>query len=131
MLSVLSEPKLAESKNNFDNERFKKIKKDFNELRHRFSKPEIKEIRRNLCEIEKKKNLSKSKRKRIENNHLELEKSITKFKKYRNRNYDDPEYKGTKGVGNLFNEITFNQSINEDYYRPTKTKSAFNGNYIE
>ena len=55
MLSVLSEPKLAESKNNFDNERFKKIKKDFNELRHRFSKPEIKEIRRNLCEIEKKK----------------------------------------------------------------------------
>ena len=25
----------------------------------------------------------------------------------------------------------FNQSIDEDYYKPIKTKSAFNGNYIE
>ena len=30
-------------------------------------------------------------------------------------------------VGNLFNEIAFN----EDYYKPMKTKSAFNGNYTK
>ena len=29
-------------------------------------------------------------------------------------------------MGNLFN-----QSINEDYYKPIITKSAFNSNYIE
>ena len=28
---------------------------------------------------------------------------------------------------NLFNEIAFN----EDYYKPVKTKSSFNGNYIK
>ena len=74
----------------------KKIKKDFNELRHRFSKPEIKEIRKILYEIENKKNLSKSKAKRIENNFLELEKSISGFKKHKNGDYDDPEYRNLK-----------------------------------
>ena len=37
LLSALSESELAESEPNFDNERFKKIRKDFNELRDRFS----------------------------------------------------------------------------------------------
>ena len=32
------------SKNSFDDERLKKIRKDFNELRDRFSKSQIKEI---------------------------------------------------------------------------------------
>ena len=40
--------------------------------------------------------------------------------------YDDVEYKRIRGVGNLFN-----QSIDEDYYKPIKTKCAFNGSYIE
>ena len=31
-----------------------------------------------------------------------------------------------RDVGNLFN-----QSTDEDYYKPIKTKSAFDGNYIE
>ena len=31
-----------------------------------------------------------------------------------------------RDVGNLFN-----QSTDKDYYKPIKTKSAFNGNYIE
>ena len=32
---------------------------------------------------------------------------------------------------NLLNEIAFNESIDKDYYKPIKTKSTFNGNYIE
>ena len=60
-LSVPSESELVESEKNFDDERLKKNRKDFNELRHRFLKLKIREIRKNLYEIESKKNLSKSK----------------------------------------------------------------------
>ena len=40
--------------------------------------------------------------------------------------YDDAEYIGIRDIGNLFNQPT-----DEGYYKPIKTKSAFNGNYIE
>ena len=70
---LLSEPKLI--KNNFDNERLKKIREDLNKSRHKFSKPKIKDIRKNLYEIENKKNLSTQKIK-------EIEKSLSKPKKY-------------------------------------------------
>ena len=52
---LLSEPKLI--KNNFDNERLKKIREDLNKSRHKFCKSKIKDIRKNLYEIENKKNL--------------------------------------------------------------------------
>ena len=84
----------------------------------------MKEIRRNLYEIGNKKNLSKSKIKETEQNLIELEESLFKLNKY--YDYDDIEYKGIRDVENLFN-----QSTDEDYYKPIKTKSAFNGNYIE
>ena len=63
LLSALSESESAESatslsKNSFDDERLTKIRKDFNELRDRFSKPQIKEIRKNLYDIKNPKNLS-------------------------------------------------------------------------
>ena len=45
------------------------------------------------------------------------------FKKY--YNYDDTEYQGIRDIGNLFDEV------DEDYDKPTKTKSAFNSNYME
>ena len=45
LLSALSESDLVDS---FDDERFKKIRKVFNELRNTFSKPQTKEISRNL-----------------------------------------------------------------------------------
>ena len=48
LLSAPRESESVESKNSFDDERLKKIRGDFNELRDRFSKPQIKEIRRNL-----------------------------------------------------------------------------------
>ena len=53
LLSTLDE---SESTKCFDNQGLNKIRKDFNKIRHRFSKPEIKRIRKNLHEIENKKN---------------------------------------------------------------------------
>ena len=40
------------------------------------------------------------------------------------------EYRGIRDIGNLFNKVALNK-IDKDYYKPIKTKSAFNGNYIE
>ena len=39
---------------------------------------------------------------------------------------DDAEYKGIRDIENLFGEFN-----DEGYYEPTKTKDAFNNNYIE
>ena len=103
--------------------RIEKIKEDFNKLRDRFLKPKIKEIRKNLYEIKNKK-LSESELKEIEKNLFELEESLSKLKKY--YDHDDVKYIGMRDVGNLFN-----QSTDKDYYKPIKTKSAFNSNYIE
>ena len=115
--------KSAVSRNNFNNVRIKKIREDFNKLRDRFLKPKIKEIRRNLYEIEKKENLSKSKIKEIEQNLIELEENLVKLNKY--YDYDDIECKGIGDVKDLFGEF------HEDYYKPMKIVSTFDGNYIE
>ena len=53
LLRVLSESKLVGRETNFDDERLKKIREEFNNLRDRFLKSKLKEIRRNLYEIEK------------------------------------------------------------------------------
>ena len=87
-------------------------------------KAKNKKIRKNLYEIKNKNNISNSKIKEIEENLFELEKNLSKLKKY--HDYDDAEYKGMRDVGNLFI-----QSIDEDYYKPIRTKIAFNDNYIE
>ena len=56
--------------------------------------------------------------------NLKLEKNLSKQRKY--YDYDDIEYKGIRGVRNLFN-----LTIYEDYYKPIRSNSAFNGNYFE
>ena len=129
LLNALSESELVESEKKNDDKKLKRIRKDFNESKDRFSKPQINQIRRNLYDIKKSKILSKSKIENIENNPNKLEERLSKLKKY--YNYDDPEYRGIRDVGDLFNEIAFNQSIYEDYYKPITTKSAFNGSYIK
>ena len=111
LLSALDESESAESKNNFDNARIKKIKEDLNKLTYVFSKSKTREIRKNLYEIKNPKNLSKSKIKEIEQNVIELEQSLFKLNKF--YDYDDTEYQGIRDVANLFN-----QSTNEDYYKP-------------
>ena len=114
---------IERSVNNFNNDRTKKIREDFNKLRDRFLKPKIKEIRRSLYEIVNKKNLSKSKIKEIERYLIELENSLSKPNMY--YDYDDDKYYGKREIENLFGEI------DEVYYKPIKTKSAFDGNYTE
>ena len=57
-----------------------------------------------------------------------------KFKKY--YEYDDIEYKRIRGIVNLCNRVplngfAFSQSTDEDYYKPIKSNSAFDGNYLE
>ena len=37
------------------------------------------------------------------------------------------EYRGIRDIGNLFNEVALSK-MDKDYYKPIKTKSAFNGN---
>ena len=103
---------MKESEKNFDDTkpkisfskaRIEKIRKEFNESRHKFSKSRINEIRRNL---------------------LELEENLFKPKKY--YDYDDTEYQGIRDVKDLFD-----LSIDEDYYKPVITNGAFNNNYIQ
>ena len=66
LLSALGESESVDNKNSFDDERLKKIRKDFNELRDRFSMPEIKEIRKYLYDIKNPKSLLTQKIKEIE-----------------------------------------------------------------
>ena len=98
-LSIFSQSESARSKKNLDNAKIKKIREDFNKLK---LKPKIKEIRKNLYEIENKKSLSESKATEIKRNLFELEESLSRHKNY--NEYDDFKYKGTRDVGNLFNQ---------------------------
>ena len=98
-------------------------------MTYRFSKSKKKnEFRRSLYNIKKQKNLSTAEIKETEKNLLELEKSLSSLKRY--YDYDNTIYKEISDIVNLFNEVALNE-IDEDYYKPTKTKSAFNGNYTE
>ena len=64
---------------NFSKPRIEKIRREFNESRHKFSKLIINETRRNLDEIKNEKNLFAAKIKDIERNLLELEENHFKL----------------------------------------------------
>ena len=53
------------------------------------------------------------------------EEDLNRLEKYQYHDNDNLQYKGIRQIENLFDEI------NEDYYKPIKTKGAFNNNYIE
>ena len=95
-------------------------KKDVSKLRHRFSKSKINKFRKSLYDIKARKNLSAAEIKEIEKNLYELEESLFKLEKYHDYDADIKCY-GIRDVKNLF----------DHYYKPIKTKSVFNGNYIE
>ena len=88
-----------------------------------FSKSKINEFRKRLHNIKIKKRISAPEIKETKKNLAELEKSLYNLKKY--YDYDDIKYHGIRDIGDLFGKV------DEDYYKPIKTKSAFNGNYIE
>ena len=57
--------------------------------------------------------------KKVEKFLKKLEENFDGFKKHRYRDNDDLDYKGIRQIENLFDEI------NEDYYKPIKTKGKF------
>ena len=122
----LSKPakKSKKPKANFSIARIEKIRKEFNESRHKFSKLKIKEIRKNLYKIENKKNLSESRIKEIERNLTKLEENLFKTKKC--CDYDDIEYRGIRNARDLFD-----LSIDEDYYKPIIARGALNSGYFQ
>ena len=87
------------------------------------SKSKINEFRRSLFNIKTLKNRYTQEIIDTEENLFELEKSLSRLRKY--YDYNDTEYRGIRDIRNLFN------GIDEDYYKPVRTKSAFNSNYIE
>ena len=123
--------------------KLKKLRKDFDELRHKFSKKEIKEYRKAFYVAKNKKYLSKSEIKKTNKSFNKLKKSLG-FKKFHgidsvdyedldnyDYNYDftdDDEYRKIGSIRTLFKEL------DRDYYKPIRTDSGFagrNDNYIE
>ena len=102
----------------------KEVKGLFNELGSNLSREEINRIRKELYKKEAVYNFLKEKDsltnkendvlKNISKCLEELNKDLKKLHKYQNNI--------TYGLDYLFNE--------EDYYRPTEVKSAFDGNYV-
>ena len=142
--SKQSHAELYKSKSN--NVEIEETKKIFNELRNRFSKEKIKKIRKKfrfreeiddyLKELEKKNSLTEQEiqEKRQNTKKLKMseeflkelkEEDLNRLEKHQYHDNDDLDYKGIRQIENLFDEI------NEDYYKPIKTKGAFNNNYIE
>ena len=67
--------------------------------------------------------MKKKKLKNIKKNNIY--KNQNKHENHHNRDHDDQDYEGVKYIEYLFDEN------NKDYYRPIKTKSTFDNNYIE
>ena len=130
------EPK-AEKKIN--RKKLKKLRKDFDELGHKFSKKEIKEHRKAFYVANNKKYLSKSEIKKTNKRFNKLKKSL-RFKKFRgidsvdyedldshDYNYDfadDDEYRKIGSIRTLFKEF------DRDYYKPIRTDDGFAGKKI-
>ena len=78
LIKVLCEPK---PKMGINKKKLEEIRKDFNELRHKFSKKEIDEYRKSFYDIKNYRYLSTSEREEARDNLKELEKSL-RFKKW-------------------------------------------------
>ena len=147
MISLLksnqSHTELRRSEDN--NAEIEETKKIFNELRNNFSKEEIKKIRRKfyfkesideyLKELEQKDSLTKQEKqekkrytRKLQNTEeflKRLKEDLNRLERHQYSDNEDLEYKEIRQIEKLFNEI------NEDYYKPIKTKGALNDNYIE
>ena len=129
------EPKIEVKTNK---RKLEKLRKDFDELRHKFSKKEIDRYRKAFYVAKNKKYLSESEIKKTNKNLTKLKKSL-RFKKFRGNidsvnydyNYDfadDDEYRKIGSIRTLFKEF------DRDYYKPIRTDGGFagrNNNYIE
>ena len=143
MIKALSEPK-PKPKIIINKKKLEEIRKDFNELRHKFSKKEADEYRKAFYVIKNYKHLSISEIEEARKNLYELRESL-RFKKFHvdidsvdyddldnyDDNYDfadDDEYRKIGSIRTLFKEF------DRDYYKPIRTEDDFAGrrkNYIE
>ena len=131
------EPK-AEKKIN--RKKLKKLRKDFDELGHKFSnKDEIREYRKAFYNAKKYK-LSESEIEKVRKNLNKLKKSLKSKKfhggidsvdyeeldNYDNNYYlaDDDKYRKNRSIGILFKELY------SDYYKPIRTDDGFAGKKI-
>ena len=126
LIKALSKPK---PKIKIDKKKLEKIRKDFNELRHMFSKKEIDLYRKAFYDIKNYIHFSTSEIK-------EAGKNLTKLKDYDDPdnygyNYDfadDDEYRKIGSIRRLF------KGFDRDYYKPIRTDCGFagrNNNCIE
>ena len=124
--------------------KLKKLRKDFDELRHKFSKKEIDRYRKAFYNVKNFKNLSILEIKEAGKSLTKLKKSL-RFKKFRGNidsvnyedldnydyNYDfaaDDEYRKIGSIRTLFKEF------DSDYYKAIRSNGTFAGrnkNYIE
>ena len=124
--------------------KLKKLRKDFDELRHKFDKKEIDRYRKAFYNVKNYENLSISKIKKASKSLTKLKISL-RFKNFRcnidslnyedldnydyNYNFaDDDEYRKIESIRTLFKEL------DRDYYKPIITDSGFagrNDNYVE
>ena len=141
MIKTLSEPK---PKIRINEKKLDEIRKDFNKLRHKFSKKEANKYRKGSYVIKSYRPLSTSEIEEARKNLIELIKSL-RFKKFNGGtdavdyddfdNYDDnygsvsdDEYRKIGSVKTLFKEF------DRDYYKPIRTDCGFAGrknNYIK
>ena len=141
MIKPLSEPK---PKIRINKKKLEEIKKDFNELRHKFSRKEIDRYRKDFYDNKNYRYLSTSEIEKARKNLIELKKSL-RFQKFHGNidsvdyedldNYDDnydfaddDEYRTIGSIRTLFKEF------DRDYYKPIRTDDGFAGrrnNYTE
>ena len=143
MIKALSEPK---PKIKINKKKLEEIRKDFYELRHKFSREEIDRYRKAFYDIKNYRHLSASEIKEARKNLNESKKSL-RFKKfhggidtvdyddvdnyhynYNDSDDDDDEYKKIGSIRRLF------KGFDRDYYKSIRTNYGFGGannNYIE
>ena len=141
LIKAISKPKL---KLGINKKKLEEIRKDFYNLRHKFSKEEVDKYRKVFCDIKNYRYLSESEIEDVRKNFNELESSLI-FKKFHgdidsvdyadldnyDENYDfadDDEYRKIGSIRKLFKEF------DRDYYKPIRTDDGFAGidnNYID
>ena len=145
LVKVSSKPKpKPKIKIRINGKKLEEIKKDFSELKHKFSKKEIDKYRKTFYDIKNYKHLSESEIEEARENLNKLKK-LLRFKKFHgdidsvdyddldnyDYNYDfadDDEYRKIGSIRTLFKEF------DRDYYKPIRTDDGFAGrrnNYIE
>ena len=96
-----------------------------NTLENKKRKSKRKQEEREKIQEEREKNHCTKELNKVEVFLNKIEKDFDRLEKHCYHDNDDRDYKRIRQIENLFDEI------NEDFYKPIKTKGAFNNNYKE